>query len=61
MLASQNLQVSNKEKIMKDAFKTAARSIREESGQVSGQVLKFNWSSKRKSRKVGKAQRTAEV
>lgn len=32
-------EVSNKEKIMKDAFKTAARSIREESGQASGQVL----------------------
>lgn len=28
---------------------------------VSGQALKFNWTSKRKSREVGNAQRIAEV
>ena len=59
-MASQNLpSFQARKKIMKDVLKTAARYIWEEMFQVG--FLSLTGAAKRKNRKVGNAQRTADM
>lgn len=59
LVASQNLSnFQARKKLWKMSWKQQLGAYE---NCVSGQVLKLNWSSKRKNRKVGNARRTAEV